>query len=73
MKQDRDKRIIYNWQCTCEHGLRKVFCEQIFICEHCEDLGQTRKPLSVYVRKLNGNRARVGRLPTRTSAALSIG
>jgi len=61
MKHDRDKRIIYNWQCTCEHGLRKGFCGR-----------QTRKPLSVYVRNLNGNRARVGIPPTRISAALSI-
>ena len=72
VKQDPDKRIIYNWQCTCEHGLRLGFCSHIFFCEHCEDLGQTRKPLSVYVRNLNGNRARVGRSPTRMSAALSI-
>ena len=72
VKQDPDKRIIYNWQCTCEHGLRMGFCGHVFFCEHCEDLGQTRKPLSVYVRNLNGNRARVGRSPTRMSAALSI-
>jgi len=30
VKQDPDKRIIYNWQCTCEHGLRLGFCSHIF-------------------------------------------
>ena len=31
VKQDPDKRIIYNWQCTWEHGLQLGFCSHIFL------------------------------------------